>query len=69
MKEIVQMIVFLSVICTVCGVALSGLRNYTAERIENQVLINVQGPKVKKVLAGAENDLIADRKNITVDGK
>ncbi|MBW1787371.1 MAG: FMN-binding protein [Deltaproteobacteria bacterium] len=69
MKEIVQMIVVLSVICTVCGVALSGLRNFTAERIENQVLMNVQGPKVKKVLAGAENDLIADRKNITVDGK
>lgn len=69
MKEIMQMIVVLSVICTVCGLALSGIRNMTAARIENQVLMNVQGPKVKRVLNGAENDLIADRKKITIDGE
>ncbi|MBW2616523.1 MAG: FMN-binding protein [Deltaproteobacteria bacterium] len=67
MKEIVQMIVVLSVICTVCGIALSGFRNITAERIENQILTNVQGPKVKIVLDGAENDLIADRKKVLVN--
>jgi H+/Na+-translocating ferredoxin:NAD+ oxidoreductase subunit G len=67
MKEIVQMIVVLSVICTVCGIALSGYRNMTADRIENQVLMNVQGPKVKMVLEGAENDLIADRKKVSVN--
>jgi len=65
MKEIVQMIVVLSLICTVCGLALSGYRDMTAERIENQVLMNVQGPKVKLVLDGAENDLIADRRKVT----
>lgn len=68
MKEIMQMIVVLSVICTACGLALSGIRNMTAARIENQVLMNVQGPKVKRVLNGAENDLIADRKKITING-
>ena len=68
MKEIMQMIVVLSVICTACGLALSGIRNMTAARIENQVLMNVQGPKVKRVLDGAENDLIADRKKITING-
>ncbi|MBW1706525.1 MAG: FMN-binding protein [Deltaproteobacteria bacterium] len=67
MKEIVQMIVILSLICTVCGLALSGYREMTAERIENQVLMNVQGPKVKLVLEGAENDLIADRKRVTIN--
>jgi len=67
MKEIVQMIVILSVICTVCGIALSGYRNLTADRIENQVLMNVQGPKVKLVLEGAENDLIADRKKLLIN--
>ncbi len=67
MKEIVQMIVVLSVICTICGVALSGFRNMTEDRIENQVLMNVQGPKVKLVLEGAENDLIADRKKLSVN--
>ena len=67
MKEIIQMIVVLSVISTVCGLALSGVRNMTAERIENQVLMNVQGPKVKLVLEGADNDLIADRKKIKIN--
>ena len=69
MKEIIQMIIVLSLICAICGMALSGIRNMTAERIENQVLMNVQGPKVKIVLDGAENDLIADRKKITVKDK
>lgn len=69
MKEITQMILVLAVISAVCGAALSGLRNATAERIENQILINVQGPKVKKVLAGAENDCIADRRKLKVDGQ
>ena len=67
MKEIIQMIVVLSVISTVCGLALSGVRNKTAERIENQVLMNVQGPKVKLVLDGADNDLIADRKKMKIN--
>jgi electron transport complex protein RnfG len=69
MKEIVRMIVVLSLISTVCGLALSGYRQATAERIENQVLTYVQGPKVKLVLKGAENDLIADRKKISVQGQ
>lgn len=69
MKEVTQMIVVLTLICTVCGVALSGLLEVTAERIENQVLINVQGPGVKIVLEGSENDLIADRKKIKINGE
>ena len=67
MKEITQMIVVLTLICTVCGVALSGLRNMVADRIEYQILMNVQGPKVKRVLDGSDNDLINDYKNITVN--
>jgi electron transport complex protein RnfG len=69
MREVTQMIVVLTVICTVCGVALSGFRDMTAERIENQILMNVQGPKVKRVLGGSENDLIADRKKIKINGE
>jgi electron transport complex protein RnfG len=41
----------------------------TAARIENQVLLNVEGPKVKLVLKGAENNLLADRKKVDVNGK
>ena len=69
MKEATQMIVVLVLICTLCGIALSGFREMTAERIENQVLINVQGPGVKRVLEGSQNDLIADRKKIKIDGQ
>ncbi|MBL7211735.1 MAG: RnfABCDGE type electron transport complex subunit G [Desulfobacteraceae bacterium] len=69
MKEAAHMIVVLVIICTVCGVALSGFREMTAERIENQVLMNVQGPRVNKVLEGSQNDLIADRKVIKIDGQ
>ena len=69
MKETIQMLVVLSLICGICALALSGVRLVTAEQIEFQVLTNVQGPKVNLVLAGAENDLIADRKKIMVDGE
>ena len=69
MKEVTQMIVVLSIICTVCGIALSGFRDMTAERIENQILMNVQGPKVERVLEGSENDLIADRRKIKINGE
>ena len=63
------MIGVLALICTVCGAALSGFRDATAERIEYQVLTNVQGPRVAKVLEGSDNDLIGDRKKIVVDGQ
>lgn len=69
MKEIAQMFIVLTLICLVCGLALSGYKDFTAERIEYQVLMNVQGPKVKKVLKGAENNLIKSRKEITVSGR
>ncbi len=69
MKEVTQMIVVLTLLCTVSGVALSGLLEVFGERIEKQVLINVQGPGVKIVLEGAENDLIADRRKIKINGE
>jgi electron transport complex protein RnfG len=69
MKQVIQMVVVLTLICTVCGVALSGIENMTAERIIQQTLLFVQGPNVEDVLDGSDNDLIADRKPITVDGE
>jgi electron transport complex protein RnfG len=67
MKQVIQMVVVLTLICTVCGVALSGIENMTAERIIQQTLLFVQGPNVEVVLDGSDNDLIADRKPITID--
>jgi electron transport complex protein RnfG len=69
MKQVIQMAVVLTLICAVCGAALSGIQRMTAERIVQQTLMNVQGPNVKVILEGAENDLIADRKNIEIGGE
>lgn len=71
MRDILKMIVVLSVICGLSGFCLSYLKEMTAPAIENQVLTYVQGPAIKQVLAGVDNDPIADRKKFTnpVTGK
>jgi Na+-translocating ferredoxin:NAD+ oxidoreductase subunit G len=69
MNEMVRMVVVLSLICGVCALALSGLRSTTAEQIERQVLTYLEGPTVRTVLEGAENDLIEDRQKVEIDGK
>lgn len=66
MKEIVKMLIVLTLISGVCGFLLAGVRSATKDRIEEQVLLNVKGPAVKKVLADATNDLIKDRKEATI---
>lgn len=69
MKEIVHMIVVLSMICAASGVVLASLKQGTKAEIENQVLTYVQGPSLKKVFADAQNDPIMERKVFTVDDK
>jgi len=69
MNEMVRMVVVLSLICGVCALALSGLRTATAEQIERQILTYLEGPTVRTVLEGAENDLIEDRQKVEIDGK
>lgn len=61
MKNILKMIVVLSVLCACSGFVLSFLKTVTAPAIEEQVLNNVQGPAIVSVLAGAENNPISDR--------
>ena len=69
MKEIIKMLVVLTVISGICGFLLAGVRSATAERIEEQELLNVKGPAVKRVLAGSDNDFIKDRKVVDLGGK
>lgn len=69
MREITRMLVVLTLICAVCALLLSGVRSMTAEQIENQILVNVQGPAVNAVLDGSDNDLIADRRTITLQDR
>jgi electron transport complex protein RnfG len=69
MKEIVKMLVVLTLICGFCSAMLSMVRSATRERITEQVLLNVQGPAVARALAGSTNDLIRDRREIVVNNE
>lgn len=64
MREIINMIVVLSLICAASGTLLVNLKQATKARIEQQVLLNVQGPTLMAVLKGCDNDPIADRKKV-----
>ncbi len=69
MREIINMIVVLSLISGASGLSLAYLKQVTAKPIEEQVLLNVQGPAIQSVFTDAENDPIADRKKFdTADG-
>lgn len=69
MREILNMIVVLSLISGASGLSLALLKEVTAKPIEEQVLFYVQGPAIKSVFANAENDPIADRRKFdTPDG-
>ncbi len=61
------MIVSLTLICGICGFLLAGVNSMTKVRIEEQILKYVQMPAVENVLASSENDLLSERKKVTVD--
>ena len=60
MKEILRLILVLGVICAVSGLSLAGVHSATKKPIELQVLKNVQGPALERVLPERDNDAIAD---------
>jgi len=57
----ITMVVVLTVLSTISGGLLSGLKNATASKIEVQQLKFVKGPAIKTILEGVTNDPIADR--------
>ena len=61
MRELITMVVVLTVLAVLSGGLLSGLRNATAARIEVQQLKFVKGPAIKAILKGVSNDPIKDR--------
>ena len=66
MRDILKMIIVLTLICAGSGIALSVIYGVTKEPIEYQTIKFVKEPAVKKVLTGYDNDPIADRKKIVV---
>lgn len=61
MRELIKMIVVLTIISLASGGLLAALRDGTQERIDNQVLEYVKGPAVRQVFEGAANDPITAR--------
>jgi electron transport complex protein RnfG len=61
MREMIKMVVVLTILSCFSGGVLAYLRNSTQERIDNQVLEFVKGPAVRAILEGASNNPIADR--------
>ncbi len=65
MREMIKMVVVLTILSSFSGGLLAALRDGTKERIENQELELVKGPALRVILDGASNDVVADRFKVT----
>jgi len=61
MREMIKMVIVLTILSCFSGGVLAYLRNSTQERIDNQVLEFVKGPAVRTIFEGSGNNPIADR--------
>ncbi|BCS87430.1 RnfABCDGE type electron transport complex subunit G [Pseudodesulfovibrio sediminis] len=62
MREMIKMILVLSLICGLSGLTLATVREATSKRIEEQVLTYVQGPALDQIFSDYENNPVNDRK-------
>jgi len=65
-RDIIKMIIVLTIISAVSGLVLSLVYEGTKTPIEYQIVKFVKEPAVKKVLTGYDNDPIIDRKKIII---
>ncbi len=61
MREMIQMVVVLTILSCVSGGLLAYIKNGTKEQIEYQQLVFVKGPAIRAILEGSANDPITDR--------
>ena len=61
MRELIKMVIVLTVLSCFSGGLLAYINSATEDRIENMVLEFVKGPAVRKIFEGASNDPIKDR--------
>ncbi len=61
MREMIKMVVVLTVISLLSGGLLAALRDGTKERIESQELEFVKGPAIRSIFEGVTNDPVASR--------
>lgn len=68
MREMIKMIVVLSILSSFSGGLLAAIRNGTKDKIETQQLTFVKGPAIMAILEGASNAPIDDRFKILDQG-
>lgn len=69
MRDIIKMILVLTVIAAGMGTILSGIESSFRDKIDYSVLFYVKGPAVREVLTDYENDPIDESiKNVTLEG-
>ena len=68
MREMIKMVVVLTILSSFSGGLLAAVRNNTKDKIELQQLTFVKGPAIKSILEGATNDPIVDRFKIEFEG-
>jgi len=61
MREMIKMLVVLTVLSTFSGGLLAAINNKTKEKIQIQILEFVKGPAIRTIFEGITNDPIADR--------
>ncbi|HMA67775.1 MAG TPA: RnfABCDGE type electron transport complex subunit G [Desulfosalsimonadaceae bacterium] len=69
MREMVKMVLVLTILSSFSGGLLAAIRNNTQDRIDSQVLKFVKGPAIQKIMEGASNNPIQDRFALQVEGK
>jgi len=66
-KEILHMVIVLTVVCGVWGGALSIVKKFTAPQIEYQRIKNIKAPALRKALAvDYDNDPVKDRIKVVI---
>ena len=67
MREMIKMVIVLTILCSISGTLLAAIYDKTKDRIKFQQLKFVQGPAIKEIFEGSSNDPIVDRFEI-IDG-
>ncbi|HIJ54798.1 MAG TPA: RnfABCDGE type electron transport complex subunit G [Deltaproteobacteria bacterium] len=68
MREMIKMVVVLTVLSAFSGGLLAAIRNSTQEKIDYQKLKFVQGPAIREILDGSSNDPLVDRLEVNDNG-
>jgi len=66
MRDMMKMVIVLTVLASFSGGLLASIRNGTKERIEVAQLNFVKGPAIKAIMVGSSNDPVVDRFKMAV---